>query len=121
MTVIRARPPGSVVRLAALAGLVAALGACSAIWNDSSQESQMPERSIEEVQEAHTPAWLEIEGVVGSGIGECEGEPCIRVFLTGPSPRAEEVIPERVEGYRVELHVTGPFRPRDSSAVDGSD
>lgn len=73
----------------------------------------MSARSIEEVQEAHTPEWMELPGVVGTGIGLCEDEePCIRVFLQAPSPEAEAAIPERVEGYRVELVVTGPFRPR---------
>lgn len=80
----------------------------------------MPTRPIEEVQEAHTPAWMELPGVVGTGIGLCDREegadpprePCIRVFLSRASPEAEEAIPERVEGYRVELVVTGPFTPR---------
>jgi hypothetical protein len=37
--------------------------------------------SIQEVQEAHTPAWMSIPGVVGTGIGQCDGEPCIKVFV----------------------------------------
>jgi hypothetical protein len=68
--------------------------------------------SIEEVQEAHIEAWLRLPGVVGTGIGLCRGEPCIRIFLSGPSRRAEEVIPERVGGFRVELHVAGEAIPR---------
>lgn len=72
----------------------------------------MPELSIQEVQEAHTEAWMQLPGVVGTGIGLCDDEPCIVVFLSAPSSEAEEAIPEVVEGYPVELRVTGPFRPR---------
>lgn len=73
----------------------------------------MPERTIQEVQEAYTDEWMAIPGVVGTGIGLCDDdEPCIRVFLSAPSPEAEERIPARVEGYRVELVVVGPFRSR---------
>lgn len=72
----------------------------------------MPERPIEEVQEAYTPEWMELAAVVGTGIGECDGEPCIKVYLAEPSEEADEAIPDSVEGHRVETVVTGPFRPR---------
>ncbi len=72
----------------------------------------MAEPTIEEVQERYTTEWMALAGVVGTGIGACDGEPCIRVFLARPSPEAEERIPPEVEGYRVELEVTGEFRPR---------
>ena len=75
----------------------------------------MSEPTIEEVQERYTPEWMALADVVGTGIGSCEGEPCIRVFLARPSPEAEESIPPEVEGYRVELEVTGEFRPRSPS------
>jgi hypothetical protein len=100
--------------------LAAALTACGLNRAEVPEEEDVPEPTIEEVQERHTPEWMELPGVVGTGIGLCdrkEGadpprEPCIRVFLSEPSPQAEEAIPDRVEGYRVELVVTGPFRPR---------
>jgi hypothetical protein len=78
-----------------------------------SREDAVPRPTIEEVQEAHTEEWLALPGVVGTGIGLCDDdEPCIRVLLAYPSPDAEAAIPDRVEGYRVELVVTGPVRPR---------
>jgi hypothetical protein len=68
---------------------------------------------IEEVQERYTPTWMELPRVVGTGIALCDDEePCIRVFLSSASPEAEEAIPKEVEGYRVEVVVTGIFRPR---------
>ncbi len=88
------------------------LSACGLNRSEPSAEEDVPHPTIEEVQERHTPAWMEIPGVVGTGIGLCDDEPCIRVFLAAPSPEAEKAIPKEVEGYRVEVVVTGPFRPR---------
>lgn len=72
----------------------------------------MSRPTIEEVQEAYTERWMRLPGVVGTGIGLCEGEPCIRVFLSRPSPEARDAIPSRVEGYAVDLEVTGEVEPR---------
>ena len=72
----------------------------------------MPERSIQEVQEDYTPGWMELPGVVGTGVGECDGEPCIRIFLSDRFPGTAEALPDSVEGCRVETQVTGPVRPR---------
>lgn len=72
----------------------------------------MPERTIQEVQEAHTQAWMRVPGVVGTGIGRCDGEPCIVVFAARMTEEIEAEIPDEVEGYPVRVEVTGPFRPR---------
>jgi hypothetical protein len=85
---------------------------CGINRGDAPEESQMNRISIQEVQEAHTPEWMQLPGVVGTGIGLCEGEPCIRIFLSRPSPEAEAAIGERVEGHRIDFEVTGGFRPR---------
>lgn len=90
-----------------VAGLV--LAGCG-IPEDSEEETSVP--TIQEVKDARTEEWMGLPGVVGVGIGRCEEEDCIRVLLSRPSPEAEEAIPERVEGYLVELEVTGPVRPR---------
>ncbi|MDX1745741.1 MAG: hypothetical protein R3324_07375 [Halobacteriales archaeon] len=75
----------------------------------------MPEHSIEAVQEAHTRAWMAVPGVVGTGIGRCEGEPCIKVFVSARSDRVEAAIPSEVEGYPVQIEVTGAFQARDTT------
>jgi hypothetical protein len=69
--------------------------------------------TIQEVKNTHEKGWMALPGVTGVGIGLCDGEECLRVFLTHPSPEAREAIPERIEGYRVELEVTGAVRPRE--------
>lgn len=80
--------------------------------DEEPREDQVPQRSIEEVQEDRTPEWLCLPGVVGTGIGHCDGEPCIKVFLATPSRSTEGALPDSVEGHRVEAEVTGTFRPR---------
>lgn len=79
-------------------------------------EEDVPRPPIEEVQERHTPTWMKIPWVVGTGIGLCDEEPCIRVFLAARSPEAEKAIPEEVEGYPVEVVVTGSFQPHRPGA-----
>jgi hypothetical protein len=88
------------------------LASCGILRNDGEDVPDDVRPTIEEVQERHTPEWMKLPGVVGTGIGLCDDEPCIRVFLAAPSPEAEAAIPEEVEGYPVEVVVTGPFRPR---------
>lgn len=69
--------------------------------------------TLQEVKDAHTDEWMRLPGVVGVGLARCDEEDCIRVMLSRPSPEAEEAIPERIEGYRIDLVVTGPVRPRE--------
>ena len=68
--------------------------------------------TIQEVKEAHERSWMALPGVMGVGIGLCDGDECLRVFVTRASQEVREAIPERVGGYRVELEVTGTVRPR---------
>lgn len=98
-----------------LVGIVVLISGCGLFQKDVPQEEDVDHqrRAIEEVQATHTPEWMEISGVVGTGIGLCDDEPCIRVFLSRPSAEAQEAIPEEIEGYRVELIVTGEFRTRE--------
>ncbi len=104
---------------------VIALSSCTGTGNRTSctgtgnrSDSVPPEttavRSIEEVQEAFTREWMDLPGVVGTAIGLCEDQPCIKVFVTGPIRELEERIPNEVEGHRVMLEQTGRFQVRDT-------
>ncbi len=76
--------------------------------------SQQPDRpTIEQVQAENTPGWMAIPGVVGTGIGECDGEPCIVVYVAKESEEIRDAIPEKVDGYLVRREVTGPFRTQE--------
>jgi hypothetical protein len=88
----------------------------SATRGDQAPSETLVQRSIEEVQDAHTPEWMSLPGVVGTGIGLCEDRPCIKVFVAGPVSDLRDRIPAEVEGYTVVLESTGPFEARDSAA-----
>ena len=69
--------------------------------------------TIEEVLEKHTDEWMELPGVVGTAIGESNGNPCIKVFVVENTGVISETIPSEVEGYPVIIEKTGEFRARD--------
>lgn len=73
----------------------------------------MAARGIEEVLRDSTRRWMAIPGVVGTGIGECNGEPCIRVMVVRKTPEILERIPAAVEGHPVEVVETGRLRALD--------
>ena len=70
----------------------------------------MTSSPIEDVLSRHTLEWLAIEGVVGTAIGLHEGERCILIFVAQRTQAQDDSIPPVVEGYRVVVEETGPFR-----------
>jgi hypothetical protein len=54
---------------------------------------------------------MSLPSVVGTAIGTCDGEPCIRVFVTDSTRASRRMIPTRLDGYLVRVDVTGPLRP----------
>ena len=81
--------------------------------SDLEKGQSMPERTIEQVQEEHTNAWMAIPGVVGTAIGLHEGKPCIKIFTSSKPQQIREKIPSIIEGYPVIIEETGPFRALD--------
>lgn len=71
---------------------------------------EMAEKSIETVLQGHSKELMSIPGVNGTGLGACEGTPCIKVFVTQLTDEIRAKVPERLEGYRVKVEVSGPFR-----------
>jgi hypothetical protein len=70
----------------------------------------MPPKTIQQVQEEQTPAWMALPGVVGTAIGEHDGRPCIKVYVARVNDELKARIPATVEGYPVVLEPTGEFR-----------
>lgn len=68
--------------------------------------------TIEQALAEHTDAWMEIDGVEGTGIGLCDDEPCIKIFVSRPPEEFGDVLPDSVEGHAVRLEPTGRFEPR---------
>jgi hypothetical protein len=93
-----------------------ALAACSGSHNGAGQgdgrSAAVAARSIDEVLAAHTDSLLALPGVVGTAIGLCDGERCIKVLLADSSVGTRGRVPARLEGYRVIAEVTGPVSPR---------
>ncbi|HAD75391.1 MAG TPA: hypothetical protein DCS76_00360 [Gemmatimonadetes bacterium] len=57
-----------------------------------------------------TKAVIDRPGVTGTAIGLSKGKPCLKVYVK--DRRAASKIPARVDGYHVEVEVTGTFQRR---------
>ena len=75
----------------------------------------MPGKSIESVLREHTARLMALPGVVGTAIGECEGRPCIKVYVAQKTPDLLRLIPSTLGGYPVSIHETGEFKALDTS------
>ena len=93
-----------------------ALAACSGAQRAGVQREGsgaiVAARSIDEVLAAHNDSLMALPGVVGTAIGLCEGERCIKVMVADSNVATKSRIPPRLEGYRVVVEVTGTIRPR---------
>ena len=94
------------VRFMAPLLLAAGIAACSG------RGGRVASRSIDQVLAVHTDSLMALPGVVGTAIGLCDGERCIKVLLADSAAAAKSRIPARLEGYRVVTEVSGSFRPR---------
>jgi len=65
--------------------------------------------TIEEVLAQHTDAWMDVDGVEGTGLGLCDSIPCIKIFVSRPHESFAETLPESIDGYPVRLEPTGSF------------
>jgi hypothetical protein len=53
---------------------------------------------------------MALPGVAGTAIGEQDGRPCIRVYVTEATDELKAEIPAKVEGHSVVIEPTGEFR-----------
>ncbi len=93
-----------------LAVLAAAVVACAK--GGKHKEGDLPRRSIDEVLAAHNDSLLALPGVVGTAIGLCDSERCITVYVADSAAMRGTKLPERLEGYRVRVEVSGQFKAR---------
>ena len=82
---------------------------------------RVPGRSIGDVVAAHRDAWMKRPEVTGVGIGRCEGEPCIVLYLLRRTDELEASLPASVEGHPVRLEVTGRIEPRRPPEADAGE
>jgi hypothetical protein len=48
--------------------------------------------------------------VVGTAQSLCEGQPCIKVYVSKKTEKLERKIPKTLEGYPVVIQKTGKFK-----------
>ncbi len=70
----------------------------------------MPEKTIEQVLRENTDRLMSLSGVVGTAEGQCSGKPCIYVFVAESSPDLVDQIPSEIDGYQVQIQVSGVFQ-----------
>jgi len=75
----------------------------------------MPKKSIREVLKRHADELMAIPGVVGVAEGECQGMPCIKVFVVNRNPELLRRIPDTLEGYLLQVKESGDLRALDPS------
>ena len=70
----------------------------------------MPLKTIEAALREHTHGLMSLPGVVGTGQGLCDGQPCIKVFVVKKTPELFGQIPTEIEGYTVAVEETGEIK-----------
>lgn len=94
---------------------LSAIGVACSPRADQTRDSTSMRRPIEAVQGSHSDSLMRIPGVIGTGIGLCDGTPCIKVLVVRATPEIRKAIPDSLEGYRVTLDETGTVKAQDSS------
>ena len=99
-------------RMITLVLLVGATACSGHQQGGGGRESTVTGRSINDVLAAHSDSLMALPGVVGTAIGLCDGERCIKVLVADSNPDTKKRIPDRLDGYRVLVEVTGTIKPR---------
>jgi len=74
-------------------------------------------RPIEAVLAEHTPRLMAIPGVVGTYQSEFkDGRPFIGIMVKSQTPKLRQELPRELEGYPVQIDVTGEIRAMPDSA-----
>jgi hypothetical protein len=74
------------------------------------QDAGMKTKDIEQVLREQREWIMAVPGVVGAGIGLCGDRPCIKVYSSEPASALAPKLPRSVDGYAVDIEVTGPIR-----------
>jgi hypothetical protein len=87
---------------------------CNPQEKSNESRNEVPTRAIIEVMNSHADSIMAIPGVTGIAIGELkDGTPCIKALVLNDSDSIIRKIPKAIEGYPVEIMVTGKIIPMD--------
>jgi hypothetical protein len=64
-------------------------------------------KPISEVLANHTPGWMNIPGVTGTGEGQKDGKPAILIFVDSLTDSLKSQLPTNVDGYSVMIKGSG--------------
>lgn len=93
---------------------IIAVTSCSSKDESKQSSSKVPKREIIEVMNSHVDSLMAIPGVTGVAIGELkDGTPCIQVLVFRDTKDVRKSIPTAIEGYPVDIIVSGEIRPMD--------
>jgi len=70
----------------------------------------MTDKPIEQVLKENTSRLMDLPGVVGTAQGLCGNDPCIKVYVAQMTDELGQKLPKQVEGYKVDVEVTGQFK-----------
>ncbi len=79
---------------------------------DAVADAPKTPRTIDAVLAAHNDSLMAVPGVLGTAIGRCDSVPCIRILVSRVTDELQRRIPSQLEGFRVQLDVSGPIVPR---------
>ena len=76
-------------------------------------ESAVPGMSIEDAHKALTDSLMSEAGIAGIGISECDGSPCLKVYVVARTDEVMSRIPKTFEGYQVTVMESGEIEARE--------
>ncbi len=74
--------------------------------------STVPGTSIEDAQKALTDSLMSQPGIAGTAITECDGAPCLKVYVVHATQDVMVRIPKTFEGYQVTVQEAGEIKAR---------
>ena len=77
-----------------------------------SGETPMSAEAVGKALKKHRDELMSLPGVVGTGQGLCDDQPCIRVSVTKHSPDLEKKVKTILKGCPFLIQETGRFRTR---------
>ena len=71
--------------------------------------------TIDEAERQLSDSLRSVVGVVGTMVGECDGDPCLRVLVAKKTEELTRRIPETFAGFRVMIDESGEISAQDST------
>jgi hypothetical protein len=99
--------------LIGLSLLITGISASCAMPNDNGTNREKVMVSAKDIDEAlakHSGELLAVPGVEGAARGDCQGSPCLKVYVSSESPELQERLADILEGLPVVIEKSGSFQ-----------